>query len=131
MAQRSAERYLRRRWARRSVPSVEVVTNHLPRLGFRAPSLTVVLVLLLAAGVTACGQDEEGPGRPHGRSATGLLQSADRLRPPMPKVLDTSSVDIARLDHDLRSALADAVRAARADGVRIEVTSSGCSTRPC
>lgn len=96
------------------------MTNRLP---FRTTSLTVVLVLLLAAGLTACGRDEEGPGRPHARSATGLLQSADRLRPPTPKVLDASRVDIARLDPELRSALADAVRAARADGVRIEVTS--------
>lgn len=91
-----------------------------PRTGIAALS---ALLLLLAAGLTACGQDEERSGRPNARPAAKLLQSADRLRPPMPKVLDTTRVDIARLDPDLRSALADAVRAARADGVRIEVTS--------
>ncbi len=38
-------------------------------------------------------------------------------------MLDTTRVDIARLDPGLRSALADAVRDARADGVVVEVTS--------
>lgn len=82
-------------------------------------------MLLLGIVLTACGNHaaEEPTGTPHGRPGTGLAKPVDRLALPRRGALDTSRVDIARLDPDLRSALADAVRAARADGVDIEVTS--------
>lgn len=87
------------------------------------PVLPVVVLAALALVLAGCGGEGQPSGRAHARPGPGLTRSADQLRPPLPKVLDTTRVDIARLDPDLRSALADAVRAARADGVHVEVTS--------
>ena len=73
--------------------------------------------------MAGCGSEEEPTGTARARPATGLGAPDDRLRPPVRELLDGSRVDIARLDRDLRRALEDAARAARADGVHLEVTS--------
>jgi len=100
-----------------------VTTARLPHV------LAVVTVVGVLLTVAACGDRAptaadalRRPPQAHQRPAPH--QPAPHQPARLERtVLDTGRVDIARLDPDLRAALEKAARAARADGVVIEVTS--------